>query len=187
METKTVTLAEAMNALSVLQKRMTDDVHFLKTHCCRASTLVDPLEGEGGGKKLVTARIQSFYDKLDRFMAIRKAINEKNMTVQVKIDGTLDEDGVEFHDAKSLKDWLDWDRHGRPLEELLWETVKRHQEGALADVSSFGTVGKDEAEKKVIFNVPLTRAPEELNALFAKHSKLDARKSVANATETVTV
>lgn len=183
---KTVTLTEAMNIEGVLVKRMQEDMEFITTYCVRDSKFKDPLEEEGGSKKLVTERIQGFYDKLERFLAIRKLINEKNQEVTVTIEATEAEDGVKLKKEKTLKDWLDWERQAKNMEERLWALVKRAQDQAYAKASAPNQSSED-TERKLEFAIPMTRAPKELIAIQTVHSKLDAAKSVANATETIDI
>ena len=183
---KTVTLTEAMNIQGVLMKRMQEDIQFITQNCVRDSKFKDPLEGEGGSEKLVKERIQAFYDKLQRFLSIRKLISQKNQEVLVTIEATEEEDGVQLKQSKTLKDWLDWDRSGKALESSLWANVKRAQDLAFQQASARGQSTED-TEKKLEFAIPMTRAPKELMAIETVHSKLDAVKSVANATQTIDI
>lgn len=147
---------------------------------------MDPLEGEGGTKEVLEKRLQSFGDKLDRFLMIKALIHDKNL--EVLVHAKSDEEGIEVDEKMCLKAWLDWERYVKPFQQKLWQGIKMVQKSAMHRLQGMPRPPEGEKEKsKIVFNVPVTQADKELAKIFTIESLLDGRKSVANATETIEI
>lgn len=100
MAKKTITITEALAELRTIAKRIAAKEEFIGGNIGRHSMAVDPHEGDGGSPKLVAEAMQARRDLCDRVVAIRTAIQKKNLSVVLSVAGQ----------EQTVAEWLAWRR-----------------------------------------------------------------------------
>jgi len=164
-----ILLTEALAELKTIPKRIESKRDTIRTHMIRQDHLKDPLEKDGSSQaQAVRTAFQSIDDLTKRMIKLRTAINEKNLDVDLTIEGM----------TYSIAEWITWKREIVPiLAPIFRGTIQR-----LSELHT-SPYGKDEGNYIINVNEEqLRKVAEKLDSVIGQ---LDGKLSVLNATTTI--
>src|SRR3954471_20733780 len=110
-----ITITEALADLKTIQKRVAAKQAAILQSLCRQDAVKDPLLKQGGSEKYVAEQRQAMTDLLVRHLAIRVAIQAKNLATQLTI-GTQ---------QRSIAEWLTWRKEIAPTINNFYTNIRR--------------------------------------------------------------
>lgn len=171
-----ITITEALAEIKTIAKRLDKKEEFISSYVVRDAKLVDPLDKEGGSRKVVESEAQSFFDLQKRLVSIRSAIQDSNVKTRLKIDN------IEM----SIAEWIVWKREVAPVKSALLNKMSKEIEKArsrsVRDVRMMYPVETSTASNDVAVCVDVTWLKGEIENLEKLLGDLDGKMSLVNAT-----
>lgn len=183
METKAMTITEALAEIKTINKRIEKKRVFVGANLVREDFLRDPLERDGGGEEVMKRELQSIHDLEERVVRIRSAINKKNQEQPLKIG----------NQERSIADWLVWRREIVPQQQRALETMRNNIATAKQRVSNQTwrntTTDGDQVNKPIGIHVNLDelKLAQDIEELEKVLGSLDGQLSLLNALTKVEV
>jgi hypothetical protein len=94
----TMTVTEALAELKTITKRLEKKRVSLTPYLWRQEGLKDPMEKDGGSVEFIKRERQAIVDLETRFVAIRTAIQKKNLETSLTVGD----------DTRNIQEWLNW-------------------------------------------------------------------------------
>lgn len=95
-----ITITEALAELKTIGARIKKNRDAILAYAVRPADRKDPLEKDGGSEKFIQEKRQAIRDLCKRFVAIRTAIQVKNLASDLTL-----------HDqTQTIQEWLNWRR-----------------------------------------------------------------------------
>ncbi len=173
-----ITITEALAEIKTIKARILKKRASVVTYFARDARLKDPLEKEGGTRAWSRTQMQSIHDLEARLVAIRCAIQEKNLATPLTLDG----------ETKSLSAWLVWRREvsaeAKNFVETMSKNVGRIRNEALQQEMRDRTATSRESPQipEVEFALDEAEIARMVEAMETRLGSLDGRLSLLNAT-----
>lgn len=181
----TMTITEGLAELKTITARLKKKRESLMPYLWRQEGLKDPLEKEvvGGSVEFIKRERQAISDLEVRYVAIRTAIQTKNLATTLTVEGI----------TKDIQSWLNWRKevaipHGQFIAAMIAniENVRKNAQAKGFTVFS-ATVEADKKQMDILVNVE----EAALRAEIEQHEKilgtLDGQLSLKVATTTIDV
>lgn len=150
-------------------------------YLARDSRLRDPMEKEGGSQKFVDEARQSISDLEKKIVAIRCAIQQKNLEISLEIEGL--ENTIAF--------WLNWRRDIYPGLKTFLNGMSLKLASIRQQATRQGGVLKENAESAgagdVVVSISESDLAAEIDKLESVVGQLDGKLSLLNATTLVEI
>ena len=175
------TIQEALAELKTIASRIQKKKELVQRYLVRQEQFKDPHEKDGGSIALIAREIQAIHDLEERIIAIRSAIQKKNLEITVTVKAT----------TRTIHDWLQWRRNILPgtqqFLQLLWNQIQSVRQDAMK--KGIATV-QDPSQAKtneVIVNVNEAELGKKIEDLAEVVGTLDGQLSLKNATTVVEI
>lgn len=173
-----MTITEALAELKTLAKRVEKKQQFVSDYLFRLSPLRDPFEKDGGSVVAVTAALQSLSDLEARQVALRLAITNANLAVDITVEGI----------TKTIAEWLVWRREVAPGRQKFLQGLKgtilggRRRYRQEQDKGATKPGGDPLTEADMIVHLDEQALNREIEQLETVLGQLDGQLSLKNAT-----
>jgi len=174
-----VTITEALAEIKTINKRLAKKREFVLAHTVRDDKLKDPLEKDGGSRKVLEAERQSIHDLETRVVRLRSAINKSNQETELTIGST----------TRTVSDWLIWRREVMPAYQrfLVQMNTRIQNERESLAYGRRSRASDDEDVPDLVVNIDEKSLGGEAEDLEGILGSLDGQLSLLNATVLVEV
>lgn len=175
------TITEALAEIKTIQKRIVKKQDAISQYLVRDVRLKDPLASQGGAVTFIAQERQAVGDLRKRVVAIRTAIQRKNLEASLTVQGV----------TQTVTEWLVWRRECakdeggfmsamlRGIAEVRTKLAKEGRKMVSAEVEAGDT------------DVVISLDEKDLHAAAEKHEQilgeLDGKLSLLNATTTLEI
>lgn len=168
-----MTITEALAEIKTVLKRIEAKRTFVKNYACQLDTFKDPLEKDGGSKKVVEQEMQAIADLEKRVVDLRTAINRANNMTSVSIEGV----------EKTIEGWLVWRREIAPSRQRFVSTLRSKLDDGRSQIRYGLRDAKGEPVKAdmvvAVDENALNKEAEQIQNILGQ---LDGQLSLKNAT-----
>lgn len=177
-----ITITEGLAEIKTIGKRVEKKREFITANIARQDTIKDPLENQGGSKKVIQQERQGIADLYARLVKIRSEISRANSVTSVSINGM----------THSIADWIVWRREVAPQAKGLLQGLRQglaslRQQAQQKGIPVRGIDQQAQAPTDVIVNIDEKALAEEIEGLEDTLGQLDGILSLKNATVLIDV
>ena len=177
--TKKTTITEALAELKTLDSKIETTKNFILQYAIRQGSSIDPLADDGGSDKIIPQKIQSLNDLLARKVAIRTAINKKNLETEVSVGNK----------TKTVAEWIIWRREAKPQELRIYQDLQKSVLNIRQQCGQKGLLLKDGEQpsktNEVSCFISESKVNSQIESLNEIEATLDGKLSMINATTLV--
>lgn len=170
------TIAEGLQEIKTLHKRIEKKREFIKNCLCRYNQMRDPHEKDGGSNLIIKKERQAIKDLEDNVIEIKLKIDAANANTSVKVCA----------EVRTIAEWLVWKRElavkKKRFLELLQSSIQSVRNQAIQKGSSVVESDIKAAAMDIIINVNEMELANEIEQMENILSTLDGQLSVKNAT-----
>lgn len=174
MPKKAITITEALAELRTIAKRIAAKEEFIGGNVGRHSMAVDPHEKDGGSAKLVAEAMQARDDLCERVIAIRTAIQKKNLSTNLTVAGA----------TRTVSEWLSWRRDVESMERGFLQRLSRT---IVQTRTKIRNEIPDGMEADLVTHLNEKALADSLEFIEEVSGELDGQLTLSNSTNTITV
>lgn len=183
-----ITITEALAEIKTITARVQKLRAMVPGYLVRDGKMVDPLDREGGSTEHVRRTRQAIDDLSARLVAIRTAIQAKNLSTMLTLGHVTD---VRAPMTQSVAAWLAWRKEVAPGQKEFLSALFVHIQNSRVQAQRQGrkVVAADEAPapENVVVCVNEKQLTDEIDQMEKWLGELDGRLSLHNATTCIDV
>lgn len=174
-----LTITEALAELKTLKSRIEKKRQHSGNYILRDSRAVDPMLKEGGSEEYVKREWQAIADLEERFIKLRFAIQDSNLSTTLDLKGT----------SRSIAAWLIWRRELVDSRKTYLTNVSRSITNGRRDIAGAKMQNPPPGMEKadLVVNIDEAGLLAEIENLDETLGELDGRLSLLNATTTIDI
>jgi hypothetical protein len=178
----TMLITEALQQVKILTDRIQKKRDFIVKYVTFNSLFVDPLLRQGGSAQAIVSEFQSLTDLEKNLVDIRTAIQKKNLTTILTLEGR----------SQSIAEWLIWRREisggvstfYTKLAAVISASRTAHERD-MKTASSSTVEGQRVKESNIVVNLNELQLAKDSEQFGVILGSLDAKLSIFNATTTI--
>lgn len=176
----TITITEGLAEVKTINARIVKKREAILQHLARDARLKDPYAADGGSGEFVKRERQAISDLEGRIVAIRCAIQAKNLATSVTIGTT----------TKTLAAWLNWRREVSQKSKEFLGVLSRTIAGIKQEAGKQQmrvTATETGQPSEIVINLDEPQLARDVEGIEEVLGNLDGKLSLLNATTTIEV